>query len=101
VIFLVANFRHFAKNIFQLKYSVANSFIVSGKKELPKKRKKKVHQNSPHLLTTIIFLFVAKFRNLAIFFPEKRKKKNKTDTHTIHLFVILEKKLRHFLKIKN
>jgi len=51
VIFLVANFRHFAKIIFQLKYSVANSFLDSGKTNCQKNEKKtkkkstKIHHN--------------------------------------------------------
>jgi hypothetical protein len=47
VIFLVANF--LAKTIFQLKYSVANSFLVSGKKNCQENEKKK--KNGPPKIT--------------------------------------------------
>jgi hypothetical protein len=82
----VSNFRHFAKNIFQLKYSVANSFPDSGKKNCQKNEKKtkkkstKIHHNC----LQPVFSFCGE-----ILFQKMKNKK--TDTHTIHLFVILGK----------
>jgi hypothetical protein len=86
VIFLVANFRHFAKKKFQSKYSVANSFLVSGKKNCQKNEKKKknkqkkkstkIHHNC---LQPAFFFLWRNFATWRIFFPENEKK---TETHT-------------------
>jgi hypothetical protein len=83
VIFLVANF--LAKTIFQLKYSVANSFLVSGKKNCQENEKKK-KKGPPKFTTTAYnqFFFVFLWRNFAtwlIFFPEKKNR------HTHNSFV--------------